>query len=267
MHRPLTDAYSLARWVPGPHEADEGSRDGERGEGRLRQARKPREPGADQSAAAKGGLATAVGGPCRSGSRPVCGAARRRRAGRRRAGRLVRPRAAHGRRLGHGLRRRRPHLGAGLRPGRRGRDHRRPDARPCVGFLGGAVVYVAANVALARRGARHRKRSGDQQPTRGRAGRAAARRSRSAPCSTASPSRSSSASRCSAARGVGVPVLAAIFISNLPEGLSSAAGMKRSGRSAALRLRRLGRHRGRQRLRRAARLPCCSTAPSAEPSR
>jgi ZIP family zinc transporter len=32
--------------------------------------------------------------------------------------------------------------------------------------------------------------------------------------------------------GVGVPVLAAIFISNLPEGLSSAAGMKRGGRSA-----------------------------------
>ena len=32
--------------------------------------------------------------------------------------------------------------------------------------------------------------------------------------------------------GVGVPVLTAIFISNLPEGLSSAAGMKRSGRSA-----------------------------------
>ena len=32
--------------------------------------------------------------------------------------------------------------------------------------------------------------------------------------------------------GVGVPVLAAIFISNLPEGLSSAAGMKPSGRSA-----------------------------------
>ena len=33
-------------------------------------------------------------------------------------------------------------------------------------------------------------------------------------------------------QGVGVPVLAAIFISNLPEGLSSAAGMKRNGRSA-----------------------------------
>jgi ZIP family zinc transporter len=32
--------------------------------------------------------------------------------------------------------------------------------------------------------------------------------------------------------GVGVSVLVAIFISNLPEGLSSAAGMKRSGRDA-----------------------------------
>jgi zinc transporter, ZIP family len=31
---------------------------------------------------------------------------------------------------------------------------------------------------------------------------------------------------------VSVPVLAAVFISNVPEGLSSAAGMKRSGRSA-----------------------------------
>ena len=32
--------------------------------------------------------------------------------------------------------------------------------------------------------------------------------------------------------GIGVPVLAAVFISNLPEGLSSTAGMKRAGRSA-----------------------------------
>ena len=33
------------------------------------------------------------------------------------------------------------------------------------GFLAGAVTYVAANAALARRGARHRKRSGGQQPS------------------------------------------------------------------------------------------------------
>src|SRR4051812_8073395 len=34
-----------------------------------------------------------------------------------------------------------------------------------LGFLTGAVVYLAANAALARRGAQHRKRSGDQQPS------------------------------------------------------------------------------------------------------
>lgn len=33
--------------------------------------------------------------------------------------------------------------------------------------------------------------------------------------------------------GVGVPVLVAIFISNLPEGLSSSAGMKANGRRAS----------------------------------
>src|SRR5690349_17940570 len=33
------------------------------------------------------------------------------------------------------------------------------------GFLAGASVYVVANFVLSRRGARHRKRSGDQQPS------------------------------------------------------------------------------------------------------
>jgi ZIP family zinc transporter len=33
------------------------------------------------------------------------------------------------------------------------------------GFLTGAVVYVAANALLARRGAKHRKRSGGKQPS------------------------------------------------------------------------------------------------------
>ncbi|WP_193611704.1 ZIP family metal transporter [Nocardioides lijunqiniae] len=100
-----------------------------------------------------------------------------------------------------------------------------------VGFLGGATVYVLANVALACRGARHRKRSQDQQP------------------SEDEQSGSGSAIAVGAlldgvpesvvlgltlvgGGGVGVPVLAAIFISNLPEGLSSAAGMKAGGRSA-----------------------------------
>ncbi|GAA2900546.1 ZIP family zinc transporter [Pseudonocardia halophobica] len=100
-----------------------------------------------------------------------------------------------------------------------------------VGFLGGAVVYVLANAALDRHGARHRKRSGDQQPSE----------------------QEQSGSGAAIAVGAlldGVPesvvlgltlltggavspaVLAAIFISNVPEGLSSAAGMKRAGRPA-----------------------------------
>src|SRR3954465_5878126 len=34
-----------------------------------------------------------------------------------------------------------------------------------VGFLGGAAIYTAANWYLSRKGAKHRKRSGDKQPT------------------------------------------------------------------------------------------------------
>jgi ZIP family zinc transporter len=100
-----------------------------------------------------------------------------------------------------------------------------------LGFLLGAVVYLLANLVLAKRGARHRKRSGEQQP------------------SEEEQSGSGSAIAIGAlldgipesvvlglsllgGNGIGVPVLAAIFISNLPEGLSSAAGMKRNGRSA-----------------------------------
>src|SRR4051794_13283787 len=36
-----------------------------------------------------------------------------------------------------------------------------------LGFLGGAVLFTAANWALARYGAKHRKRSGGQQPSEG----------------------------------------------------------------------------------------------------
>jgi ZIP family zinc transporter len=100
-----------------------------------------------------------------------------------------------------------------------------------IGFVGGALAYVAANAALARRGARHRKRSGGQQPSEDQ----------------------QSGSGTAIAVGAlldGVPesvvlglgllgggsvsasVLAAVFISNVPEGLSSAAGMKAGGRSA-----------------------------------
>jgi ZIP family zinc transporter len=100
------------------------------------------------------------------------------------------------------------------------------------GFLGGAAVYTAANWYLNHRGARHRKRSGGQQPSESE----------------------DSGSGLAIAVGAlldGVPesiviglsmlkggvvstvAVAAIFLSNVPEGLSSAAGMKKAKRSPA----------------------------------
>lgn len=104
--------------------------------------------------------------------------------------------------------------------------------RPTIGgFLAGAVAYVGANLLLARAGARHRKRSGSRQP------------------SEADQPGSGSALAIGAlldgipesvvlglglvtASAVTPAMLAAVFISNVPEGLSSTAGMKSSGRSA-----------------------------------
>jgi zinc transporter, ZIP family len=100
-----------------------------------------------------------------------------------------------------------------------------------LGFVGGAVVYLAANALLARHGARHRKRSGDQQPSESEQQGSGAAIAVGALLDGVPES---------VVLGVGLlgggavslPVLAAVFISNVPEGLSSAAGMKRSGRSA-----------------------------------
>ncbi|WP_239459858.1 ZIP family metal transporter [Nocardioides daejeonensis] len=99
------------------------------------------------------------------------------------------------------------------------------------GFLAGAVTYVAANVVLARYGARHRKRSQDQQPSEDEDANSGAAIAVGALLDGVPESVVLGISLLGGS-GVGLPVLAAIFISNLPEGLSSAAGMKRNGRSA-----------------------------------
>lgn len=100
-----------------------------------------------------------------------------------------------------------------------------------VGFLAGALVYVGLNLLLARRGAKHRKRSGEQQPEE-------------------SEKKGSGGAIAIGALLDGIPeamvlglgfltggfnlaVFSAIFISNVPEGLSSTAGWKRAGRSKA----------------------------------
>ncbi len=102
--------------------------------------------------------------------------------------------------------------------------------RPTVlGFLAGAVAYVGANAWLARYGARHRKRSGDRQPSPdvGGSGTAIAVGS----LLDGIPESVVLGISLLDGSGVSVAVVAAVVISNVPEGLSSAAGMRQAGRS------------------------------------
>ena len=100
-----------------------------------------------------------------------------------------------------------------------------------MGFLVGAGTYTGANTLLARAGARHRKRSGDQQPGEGEQGGSGAAIAVGALLDGVPESVVLGVGLLQGG-GVSVAVLVAIAISNLPEGLSSASGMKRAGRSA-----------------------------------
>jgi ZIP family zinc transporter len=99
------------------------------------------------------------------------------------------------------------------------------------GFLGGAVAYVAANLVLARRGARHRKRSSGQPSEQESKGSGAA--IAVGALLDGVPESVVLGLSLLQGGGVGAAVFAAVFISNVPEGLSSVAGMKRAGRGAA----------------------------------
>ena len=99
------------------------------------------------------------------------------------------------------------------------------------GFLAGAMLYLAADLALARRGARHRKRSGNQQPSEAQQSGSGAAIAVGALLDGVPESVVLGLGLLSGG-SVSLSVLAAVFFSNVPEGLSSAAGMKRSGRSA-----------------------------------
>jgi ZIP family zinc transporter len=99
------------------------------------------------------------------------------------------------------------------------------------GFLGGATLYTGANWLLARRGARHRKRSGIQQPTEESTPGSGNALFVGALVDGIPESIAIGLSLVGGGR-VSMSMVAAIFLSNLPEGLSAAAGMKKAGRSA-----------------------------------
>ncbi|MBC6988214.1 MULTISPECIES: ZIP family metal transporter [Hymenobacter] len=111
------------------------------------------------------------------------------------------------------------------------------------GFFGGAAVYTLANWILSHAGAKHRKRSGTQQHEERQ------KTKSSDDKSAASSDKDNSMAIALGALLDGIPesiviglsllaggtvstvAVVAIFLSNLPEGLSSAAGMRKAGRS------------------------------------
>lgn len=103
-----------------------------------------------------------------------------------------------------------------------------------LGFLGGAAVYTLANMLISRRGAKHRKRSGSNPnaalpPSSQGAGLAIA----IGALLDGIPESIVIGVGLLEGTGVSLAMVAAVFLSNVPEGLSSASGMKAAGHGPA----------------------------------
>jgi ZIP family zinc transporter len=101
-----------------------------------------------------------------------------------------------------------------------------------LGFLAGALLFSGIDALLARRGAKHRKRSSGRQPSETEqpgSGLAIA----VGALLDGIPESIVIGTSMLAGKGVSLVAVIAIFISNLPEGLSSSTGMKAAKRSPA----------------------------------
>ncbi|MBA9075512.1 ZIP family metal transporter [Rufibacter quisquiliarum] len=99
-----------------------------------------------------------------------------------------------------------------------------------LGFLAGAVVYTAANWFLKKKGAHHRKHSGNQQASEAEDSGSGLALAIGALIDGVPESIAIGISMISGS-SVSVAMVAAVFLSNVPEGLSSAVGMKKANRS------------------------------------
>ena len=101
-----------------------------------------------------------------------------------------------------------------------------------LGFLGGATVFTLANWVLSRHGAKHRKRSCGLQPSEAEHGGSGLAIAVGALLDGIPESIVVGLSMLGGGK-VSLVAVCAIFLSNVPEGLSSAAGMKKAGRGPA----------------------------------